>query len=142
MVSAFRGLTELVSMRHGTGIVTDWRQAGGNLLIGGDARVIRLWDAHTESQVLVSSMLVVLELRLICLGQDLDTNSESPVTSIASDHGSSQIFVAGFADGMAKIFDRRLAENNAVVRSYSDHTSWIQNVRWHPMLRGQFFSAR
>lgn len=74
--------------------------------------------------------------------QDLETNSESPVTSIASDHGASQIFVAGFADGVAKVFDRRLAENNAIVRSYSDHTSWIQNVKWHPMLRGQFFSAR
>lgn len=74
--------------------------------------------------------------------QDLDTNSDSPVTSIVSDHGSSSIVIAGFADGVVKVFDRRLEEEDAVVRSYSDHSSWVQNVRWHPSEGGQFLSAR
>lgn len=74
--------------------------------------------------------------------QDLDTNSESPVTSIMSDHGSSSTFIASFADGGVKVFDRRLEEDDAIVRSYRGHTSWVQNVRWHPFLGGQFFSAR
>jgi hypothetical protein len=74
--------------------------------------------------------------------QDLDTNSESPVTGLASDHGSSSIFLASFGDGSVKIFDRRMEEDDAVVRAYRGHTSWVQNVKWHPFYGGQFFSAR
>lgn len=74
--------------------------------------------------------------------QDLDTNSDSPVTAIASDQGSSTTFVASFADGTVKVFDRRLDEEDAIVRSYGEHQSWVQNVRWHPHLGAQFLSGR
>jgi regulator-associated protein of mTOR len=53
MVSAFRGLSEIISVRRGSGVVVDWKQAGGFLLVGGDSRIIRVWDAHTEAQLLV-----------------------------------------------------------------------------------------
>ncbi|KAF8131557.1 hypothetical protein EV363DRAFT_1398647 [Boletus edulis] len=124
MVSSLRGLTELINVRRGSGLITDWKQCGGSLLVGGDSRIIRVWDAHTESQVL-----------------DLETNSESSVTSITSDNGSSSTFIAGFADGVVKMFDRRLEEEDAVVRSYHEHHSWVQNVKYHPRVRGQFLSA-
>ena len=64
------------------------------------------------------------------------------MTAIASDGGSSQKFIASFADGVVKVFDRRMEEEDAVVRKYSDHAAWVQNVRWHPKLSGQFLSAR
>jgi len=124
MVSSFRGLNEVIQLRQGTGLVFDWKQSTGSLLVGGDSRVIKVWDAQTETQTL-----------------DLDTNSESPVTALASDSGSSQTFIASFADGVVKVFDRRLEEEDAVVRLYSDHASWVQNVRWHPKLGAQFLSA-
>lgn len=124
LVSAFRGLSEVIQMKKGSGVVMDWKQSGGSLLVGGDSKIIRVWDAHTETQVL-----------------DLDTNTDSPVTAIMSDHGTSTTFVASFADGEVKVFDRRLEEEDAVVRSYVDHGSWVQNVRWHPTLPGQFLSA-
>jgi regulator-associated protein of mTOR len=57
MVSAFRGLSEIVSMRRGAGVVVDWKQAGGFLLVGGDSRIIRVWDAHTEAQLLVRAYI-------------------------------------------------------------------------------------
>lgn len=53
MVSAFRGLNEVVQMRQGSGVVTDWKQSAGTLLVGGDSRVIKVWDAQTETQGLV-----------------------------------------------------------------------------------------
>ena len=48
LVSAFRGLHELIPMKRGAGVVTDWKAANGTLLIGGDSRVIKTWDAQTE----------------------------------------------------------------------------------------------
>lgn len=54
MVSAFRGLNEVLRLRRGAGVVTAWKQNGGNLLVSGDSRIIRVWDAHTEAQLLVS----------------------------------------------------------------------------------------
>lgn len=53
MVSAFRGLNEIVQSRQGSGLVMDWKQSGGSLLVGGDSRVIKVWDASTEQQGLV-----------------------------------------------------------------------------------------
>uniref|UniRef100_A0A0W0FX59 C2H2-type domain-containing protein n=1 Tax=Moniliophthora roreri TaxID=221103 RepID=A0A0W0FX59_MONRR len=126
MVSAFRGLNDLVQMRssQGAGLVMDWKQSTGILLVGGDSKVIKTWDAQTEIQ-----------------GLDLDTDSNSPVTSIVTDHGASQTFVAGFGDGVVKVFDRRLEEEESIIRTYSEHTSWIQNVRPHPTAGSQFLSA-
>ncbi|PPR02354.1 hypothetical protein CVT24_011698 [Panaeolus cyanescens] len=124
MVSAFRGLTEQVQSRQGTGVILDWKQSAGILLVGGDSRVIKVWDAQTETQ-----------------GLDADTNCDSPVTAITSDVGASQTFLASFADGSVRVFDRRMEEEDSIVRTYQAHKSWVQNVRWHPKLSAQFLSA-
>lgn len=55
MVSSFRGAKEVLQVQRGSGVITDWRQTGGTLLVGGDSRVVWVWDAHTESQVTVSA---------------------------------------------------------------------------------------
>ena len=64
------------------------------------------------------------------------------MTAIVSEAGNSHHFAASFADGIVKVFDRRLEEDDAVVRTYTDHTAWVQNVRWHPKVDGQFLSTR
>lgn len=74
--------------------------------------------------------------------QDMDTNSDSPVTTIVSDHGASQTFVAGFADGAIKVFDRRIEEEESIIRHYSEHKAWVQNARPHPSVTSQFLSCR
>ena len=55
MVSAFRGLNEVLPVKGGSGVITDWKQSGGagTLLVGGDSRIVRVWDAHTETQLMV-----------------------------------------------------------------------------------------
>jgi regulator-associated protein of mTOR len=59
MVSSFRALNEVVQMTKGSGVIMDWKRSGGSLLVGGDSRIIRVWDAHTETQVLVSNTISV-----------------------------------------------------------------------------------
>ena len=60
MVSSFRGLNEVIPMKRGSGVVMDWKQSAGSLLVGGDSRIIRVWDVHTESQVLVRLLPLLL----------------------------------------------------------------------------------
>ena len=48
MVSSFRALQDLLNLSQGSGIITEWRQSGAQLFVGGDSRTIRIWDAHTE----------------------------------------------------------------------------------------------
>lgn len=82
-----------------------------------------------------------IEYLLSICAQDVDTDSESPVTAISSEMDSSQTFAASFANGMVKVFDRRVEDEDTIVRTYSDHTAWVQNVCWHATQQFQFLSA-
>lgn len=48
MVSAFRALTDIVPSNKNAGLVFDWQQGQGKLLVAGDVKVIRVWNAATE----------------------------------------------------------------------------------------------
>lgn len=48
MVSSFRAMNTLVPVRRGSGLILEWQQGPGVVIAGGDARTIRLWDAHRE----------------------------------------------------------------------------------------------
>ncbi|KAK7436889.1 Target of rapamycin complex 1 subunit kog1 [Stygiomarasmius scandens] len=121
LVSAFRGSDNIVPMQHGPGIVLEWKQAVGRLLVGGDSRMVVAWDAEAERQSL-----------------SLQTGSNSPLTSLVCDPAPSQMFAAGFGDGCVKLFDER---EKLVVGIVGKHTSWIQNIRPHPTRTRQFMSA-
>jgi hypothetical protein len=52
--SVHSALHEMIQVRRGSsGLILDWKQSSGTLLIGGSSRIIRVWDAHTETRVLV-----------------------------------------------------------------------------------------
>ena len=48
LVSAFRALTDLVPSNKNAGLVLDWQQGQGKLLVAGDVKVIKVWNAATE----------------------------------------------------------------------------------------------
>lgn len=48
LVSAFRGLTRRIASPRMAGLVLDWQQGQGKLLVAGDDRVIRVWSAAAE----------------------------------------------------------------------------------------------
>ena len=49
----------MVETDRGAGVVTDWSQNDGNLLVGGDSRKLFIWNAHTELAERVSFVIVV-----------------------------------------------------------------------------------
>lgn len=48
LVSAFRALTDLVPSNRNAGLVFEWQQGRGSILVAGDVRVIRVWNAALE----------------------------------------------------------------------------------------------
>ncbi len=60
MVSAFRALSEMIQLRQGSGLILDWKQSAGTLLVGGDSHVIKVWDAQTETQGMVGLIVAVI----------------------------------------------------------------------------------
>lgn len=59
IVTSWRVLTDMLPSSKGTGTITDWQQGRGALLVGGDARVIRVWDAAREFCISVSDTILV-----------------------------------------------------------------------------------
>jgi regulator-associated protein of mTOR len=55
LVTAFRALTDLVPSNRNAGLVFDWQQGRGFILVAGDVKVIRVWNAGTEICTSVSN---------------------------------------------------------------------------------------
>ncbi len=74
-------------------------------------RVIKLWDANRE-----------------CLLRDFFTQAGSNVTSMAAGDsgGGDEMFVAGFGDGVVRVFDKRSPDG--LVQVMRQHQTWISNV--------------
>jgi len=111
LLSSWRALTDMIPSNRSSGLVAEWQQGRGSLLVGGDVKVIRIWDA----------------LREVC-HMDIPARSGSCITSLTSDQVAGNIFVAGFGDGAVRIYDRRLKPWVAMVRAWKEHKSWICGV--------------
>ena len=112
VVTAWRVLTELVPSNRNAGLVFDWQQSSGKVLAAGDTRLIKIWNAATENCV-----------------QDIPARSSSCVTSLTSDQVAGDVFVAGFGDGVVRVFDTRVHAKSAMVRAWREHKQWITGVR-------------
>lgn len=113
VASAWRALTHLVPSNVNSGLVFDWQQVSGKLLVAGDVKVIRVWAAAPE----------------LCI-VDINARSGSCVTSLTSDQMTGNIFVAGFGDGAIRVFDARNRPQEAMVKKWKDDTDkvWIKSV--------------
>jgi regulator-associated protein of mTOR len=113
LASAWRALTHLVPSNVNSGMVFDWQQVSGKLLVAGDVKVIRVWAAAPE----------------LCI-VDINARSGSCVTSLTSDQMTGNIFVAGFGDGAVRVFDQRARPAEAMVKRWRDDgdRQWIRSV--------------
>ncbi|TPX34292.1 hypothetical protein SmJEL517_g02937 [Synchytrium microbalum] len=112
LVTAWRALTDLLPSMRGSGLVTDWQQSTGSLLVSGDVRQIRIWDVEREACV-----------------QDLPTKSSACITSLTSDKTAGDLIIAGCGDGNIRLYDRRISSKDAHVAMLTDHQKWIVNVQ-------------
>ncbi|BFZ17584.1 hypothetical protein BsWGS_20619 [Bradybaena similaris] len=124
LVTAFRGLSEIVPSERGSGIVTEWEQETATLIISGNARIIRLWDMQRE--------------KTIC---DINTGAESCVTSLASDPMGKSLLIAGCGDGSVRLFDRRMNPTECRVMTLREHNSWVLKVHLQRGSEGKIVSA-
>ncbi|KAI9740091.1 MAG: hypothetical protein M1818_004842 [Claussenomyces sp. TS43310] len=113
LASAWRALTHLVPSNVNSGMVFDWQQVSGKLLVAGDMKVIRVWAAAPELCVV-----------------DINARSGACVTSLTSDQMTGNVFVAGFGDGAVRVFDTRNRPQEAMVKKWKDPTDmeWIKSV--------------
>jgi hypothetical protein len=59
LVAAFRALTDIVpSQYRQAGLVAEWQQGRGHLLVGGNVKAIRVWDAPKEMCTQVTTFSV------------------------------------------------------------------------------------
>ncbi|ANB13751.1 Kog1p [Sugiyamaella lignohabitans] len=112
LACSWRVLTDLLPAHRNSGLIAEWQQSRGALLVGGDVRVIRVWDAPRE----------------LCTS-DIPARSGSPVTALTSDQVAGNIVVAGFGDGGIRVYDRRLGPRESLVKTWKRHKSWVVNVR-------------
>ena len=112
LASAWRALTHMVPSNYTSGMVFDWQQVNGQVLVAGDERVIRVWNAGSET----------------CT-HEIPARSGSCVTSLTSDQMTGNIFVAGFGDGAVRVFDTRLRAQESMVRKWKDDSrQWVRAV--------------
>ncbi|KAF4871175.1 Target of rapamycin complex 1 subunit mip1 [Colletotrichum siamense] len=113
LASAWRALTHMVPSNVNSGMVFDWQQSTGRVLVAGDVRVIRVWSAAYETCIM-----------------DIPARSGSCVTSLTSDQMTGNTLVAGFGDGAVRVFDTRLRAQDSMVKKWKDETDrqWIKSV--------------
>lgn len=112
LASAWRALTHMVPSNFSSGMVFEWQQVNGQVLVAGDERVIRVWNAGSET----------------CT-HEIPARSGSCVTSLTSDQMTGNIFIAGFGDGAIRVFDTRMRIQETMVRKWKDEKrQWIRSV--------------
>lgn len=115
LLSAFVAVPDLIPGTRGSGLVTNWQQNAGMLFAGGNSSFLRGWNLRQERCTF-----------------SLATNTDSCITSMASDESTGGTLVAGFGDGTLRLFDARSRPEYAVKMTMREHTSWVVQTHVYP----------
>jgi len=83
----------------------------GHLFVSGDAGFIRIWDLESETAI-----------------QDVNTGSDTCVTTLCSSADNQNHIIAGCGDGTVRIFDSRVAGRFGSLLTFYDHKDWVINL--------------
>lgn len=106
LLTAWRALTDIMLTPRSVGLVSEWQQSRGTLLVTGDVKVIKLWDAPREKCVM-----------------DIPVRSTSQILTLTSDQVSGNIIIAGFQDGSMRVYDRRQDPRDSLAKVYLPKTA-------------------
>lgn len=110
LVTAFQALDDIVSRNAKLyGLLTAWHQKSETIIVGGESKILRLWDAEKELKML-----------------DIQTGSEFVVSHISC--APNGLFAVGFGDGCIRIFDRRCYPNENKIITYREHCASLLTV--------------
>lgn len=110
LITAFQALEEHpTKSSRGFGLQTAWHQSTQTIFIGGESKILRLWDAEKELKV-----------------QDISSGNDSPVSHISCSPNA--LFAVGFGDGSVQLFDRRAGPNESRVVSYREHDRHLLTI--------------
>ncbi|KAI8835270.1 raptor N-terminal caspase like domain-containing protein [Chytriomyces cf. hyalinus JEL632] len=112
LATSWRAVNEDLSQHSRSELIVDWHQKSGSLLVAGDLRLIRVWDMEKE----------------LCV-QDIANKNQQAITALASDKEDGRLLVAGYADGLLNLYDRRVPTNESVVMSFREHPSRVLNCK-------------
>lgn len=109
LVTAFQALDGIPSRSAKRyGLITGWHQKSQTLIVGGEAKFLKLYDVEKELRVV-----------------EIPTGSNFVVSHI-SVAPASGLFAVGFGDGIIKMYDKRIVPRDNLVMSYREHS--------HPLL--------
>lgn len=111
IVAGWRALTDLLLTSKSSGLISEWQQSRGSLLVSGDVKIIRVWDAPRE----------------LCVS-DIPARSSSSITSLTSDQVAGDIFIAGFDDGSLRVYDRRLDSRESMIQLWQSGRGGAKNI--------------
>ncbi|KAA0190805.1 Regulatory-associated protein of mTOR [Fasciolopsis buskii] len=124
IVTAWTGINDLIPSTHHAGLVVNWSQSTTQLAVGGDARIIRLWDCERESRL-----------------RDISTGADACVTTLTRSPDF-RLLAAGFGDGVVKVFDLRMSSSTSLSHHVDSHifsaqcdSGWVHDVQFSPLRR-------
>lgn len=110
LVTAFQALDDQPTRSSRMfGLQTAWHQSTQTIFVGGESKLLRLWDAEKELRV-----------------QDISTGSDFPISHISC--APNALFAAAFADGCIQIFDRRAPPNESRIMTYREHSQSLLTI--------------
>lgn len=101
LIAGWRALTDMLLSTKLIGLISEWQQSRGSLLVLGDVKVIRIWDAQRE----------------MCVA-DIPGRLTLAITTLTSDQVAGNIIVGGFDDGTVRVYDRRMDARDSMVRKW------------------------
>jgi regulator-associated protein of mTOR len=137
VVSSFIAAPDIVAdKRYSSGLVLEFQQCGGQLIAGGNTKIIRCWDVTTEKCRNSFNSKSDASLTAITSAWDYDYNSG--YSGLGPD-----IIVAGYGNGSLRVFDTRSDKGDPVqvfnegqsaalrrkrYTDFDEHTSWVVDV--------------
>lgn len=110
LVTAFQALEDQPSRSSRIfGLQTAWHQSTQTIFVGGESKIIRLWDAERELKI-----------------QDIITGSDNAVSHISC--APNALFAVGFGDGCIQIYDRRSPPSESKIMSYREHCQSLLTI--------------